>query len=132
MNEVVVILTQIIETPGMLFRIGMMIATAMIIGFVVIESYNIFIKVILVGSILILFEEWMHFAIIASMSSSPSTHPNTMSIYTTIIAVVIFAIGLAAGSVIGIDARKKERCMIKARNEVINEINDGSIQKKSI
>ena len=47
MNDILTIMVQIIETPGMAFRISMMVATAMIIGFVIVNNYHFLIKIML-------------------------------------------------------------------------------------
>ncbi|MHA2045183.1 MAG: hypothetical protein ACW99G_10330 [Candidatus Thorarchaeota archaeon] len=127
MNEFYTILMLIVETPWMASRIGLMIASAMIIGFVIVENYSYLIKVIIAVTVFVIFEEWMRYTLIQSLA--PIIHPSVIARYVTILAIILFLFGLVTGAIFGIRARQRERKKLKAAESVIYELENGGIQK---
>jgi hypothetical protein len=105
----------------------MMIAIAIIVGFVIVENYSLYLKVVFMLFTLVIFQEWMRYALIASYA--PETHPSSLGLYTTIITLVIFAIGIGVGASMGINARRRLREIEEAGASVIEEIDNGGLKK---
>jgi len=127
MNEIYTIIMTIIETPGMASRIGLMIAAAMILGFVLLDNYHIVLKVMLVAGVLIIFEEWMQITLIQNMARAG--HPTTVAGYATVLSIILFTTGLVVGAAIGIKQRQRTRKTENAAKSVLYEVENGGIQK---
>jgi hypothetical protein len=121
MNE---ILHAILFTPGVPLMIGGMIATAMLIGFIIYDNTpSIFVKVVASFVIFLIFVEWIRITIIGDVAS-PS-HPNTMVMAISIIVGALFIAGLVAGMLFAKRYRKKIKLTEEAAHDVIEKIRNG-------
>jgi hypothetical protein len=117
----------ILTTPGVALNIGMMIATAMIIGFIIIDSRNVLVKVVLALVVFFFFQEWMHYMLIVDVA--PTTHPTNLALASSTLVALFFTSGFGVGGVLGWRARRKMRKAEKAGSDVIELIDNGGIQR---
>jgi len=117
----------IMQIPGAPLKIGTIIAVAMIVGFVFVDSYNVMLKIILGLGVFIIAHEWMNYLIIVEIAEQP--HPISTPFISASFVSILFMIGLTSGGILGYRAKKRLKCMEKAGESVIIEIENGGIRK---
>lgn len=125
------VLLEIIETPGAPFRLGVMIATASIIGFALFDqvklvSKNIW-KFVVAIVVFFIFQEWFRMLILSKIGNPITVRPVAL----VIVVVVFYAAGLGIGIFVAYNAKKKTAKSDKAAREVINGVIANNREKKS-
>lgn len=121
------IFVRIMQIPGAPLKIGTIIAIAMIVGFIIIDSYSVMIKILLGMGVFVIAHEWINYLIIVEIAQQP--HPINTPLISAAFVSLLFAIGLTSGGVLGYKHKQRERCMEKAGESVIIEIDNGGLNK---
>jgi hypothetical protein len=124
--SVLEIFIAIMQIPGAPLKIGTLIAVAMIVGFVFVDSYGVLMKIFLGMGVFIIAHEWMNYLIIVEIAKQP--HPISTPIISAAIVAVVFTIGLASGGALGYKAKQRESATAKAGESVIVEIENGGLK----
>jgi hypothetical protein len=121
------IIVRIMQIPGAPLKIGTIIAVAMIVGFVFVDSYNVMAKILLGMGVFIIAHEWMNYLIIVEIAQQP--HPISTPLISASLVSLLFLIGLVSGGILGYRAKKRERIIEKAGESVIIEIENGGLNR---
>jgi uncharacterized membrane protein YedE/YeeE len=120
------IFVAIMQIPGAPLKIGTIIAVAMIVGFVFVDSYSALVKILLGMGVFIIAHEWMNYLIIVEIAEQP--HPISTPLISASFVSLLFVIGLSFGGVLGYNATKRVSVMEHAGESVIVEIENGGLK----
>lgn len=121
------IFIRIMQIPGAPLKIGTIIAVAMIVGFIIVDSYSVMVKILLGMGVFIIAHEWVNYLIIVEIAEQP--HPISTPLISASFVSILFAIGLTSGGLLGYRHKQREICMEKAGESVIIEIENGGLDK---
>ena len=114
-SQFIKIFNELVLTPGLPLRVGMMIGAAIILGYLLFDNYRIWLKLFITGTVFVIFNEWMRMELLKNVTEYlPS-------------AVIALAAAIIYGLSVGFGAFMRARKM-KEHREVENRA-DKAIKK---
>ena len=98
-SQFIKIFNELVLTPGLPLRVGMMIGAAIILGYLLFDNYRIWLKLIITGTVFVIFNEWMRMELLKNVTEYlPS-------------AVIALAAAIIYGLSVGLGAFMRSRKM---------------------
>lgn len=91
MSDINALVMDIVMTSGFALRLGMMIAVAIILGFVLYDDYHEWWKWFLLGAIYIIFQEWLRLTVITDIATK---RPAILSTACSILYGIAILVGM--------------------------------------
>ena len=114
-SQFIKIFNELVLTPGLPLRVGMMIGAAIVLGYLLFDNYRIWLKLLITGTVFVIFNEWMRMELLKNVTEYlPS-------------AVIALAAAIIYGLSVGFGAFMRSRKM-KEHREVENRA-DKAIEK---
>lgn len=117
------LLLELLQVPLLPVQIGAAVATAMVIGGILVEDFREFWRWGIVVVVFITFTEWMRNSILLTIGNAPAARPVALSA----LSFLIFGAGLGMGILIRFAAKRhfsKER---KELEDTLRQLRDTSI-----
>ena len=126
MSEIFGLAREILLTPSIALRLGMMIGAAVILGFLLYDGYRLWLSLFFTGSVFLAFEEWMRIVISGKIDARSGTIPIIFAIMTSL----IFAASVGSGMYLAYISKRERVINMRKTEKILDYLRENGKTKQ--
>ena len=115
-SQFIEVLNELVLTPGLPLRVGMMIGAAIILGYLLFDNYRIWLKLLITGTVFVIFNEWMRMELLKNVTEY------LPSAVIALAAAIIYGLSVGLGAFMRSRKMKEHKEVEKRADKAIEKI----------